>query len=206
MSAHRLVLATRNKGKIEECRRILEEIAPDSIELLGLEQFPDMQDVEETGSSFQENSLLKARAICKETGLPALADDSGICIDALGGAPGIFSARWSGVHGDDKANIAKVLTQLDGLAPEKRGAHFTCVTSFVTPDGFELTQEGILRGYILNEPIGTLGFGYDPIFVPEGLTSSFAQMQAGEKDAISHRGKSLRAIAPQVAVRLRTLG
>jgi XTP/dITP diphosphohydrolase len=188
-----------------EFRRILEEIAPGSIDLVGLEEFPLLVDVEETGSTFQENALLKARTVSAETGLPAIADDSGLCIDALGGAPGIFSARWSGEHGNDSANIAKVLSQLEDVDDAHRGAHFTCVAAFVTLDGKELTEEGILPGRILRSPRGTHGFGYDPIFLPRGSELSLAQLDGSAKDAISHRGQSLRAIAPRVTQLLGTL-
>lgn len=206
MTVHRVVLATRNTGKIEEFRRILDEIAPNSIDLVGLEHFPHLIDMEEIGQTFEENSLLKARAVCKETRLPAIADDSGLCIDALNGAPGIFSARWSGAHGNDNANIEKVLSELHDLPRSSRAAHFTCVTAFVMPDGSEVTQEGILRGYILGEPIGNHGFGYDPIFLPNGSELSLAQLDAGAKDAISHRGQSVRAIAPRLVSMLGELG
>ena len=206
MTVHRLVLATRNAGKIEEFRRIFDEIAPDSIDLVGLERFSHVMDVEETGQTFAENSLLKARALCKETGLPAIADDSGLRIDALNGAPGIYSARWSGVHGDDQANIEKVLSELRDLPRSARAAHFTCVVAFVTPEGSEVTQEGILRGHILSEPIGYHGFGYDSIFLPDSHEFSLAQLEASEKDAISHRGQAVRAIAPRIASMLGGLG
>ena len=206
MPTQRIVLATRNQGKIKEFRRILDEIHSDSIDLVGLEYFPDVEDVEETGETFLENALLKARTACSETGLPAIADDSGLCIDALGGSPGIFSARWSGVHGNDQANIEKVLKELDSIPPQDRGAHFTCVSAFVMPDGSETSAEGILNGHILTEPIGDHGFGYDPIFLPLGSALSLAQLDAREKDAMSHRGQSLRAIAPRIAVMLGTLG
>jgi len=206
MSSVRLVLATRNPGKIVEFRRILEELHPRSIDLVGLEHFPELQDVEETGDTFLENALLKARTVCQETGLPAIADDSGLCIDALEGAPGVLSARWSGVHGNDAANIEKVLTQLGPIPETDRGAHFTCVTAFVMPDGRESTAEGILSGAILRQPIGNFGFGYDPIFLPEGSELSLAELDAQKKDLISHRGQSLRAIAPRVAAMLGALG
>ncbi len=206
MSLHRIVLATRNAGKIKEFRRILDEIHSDSIELVGLEHFPELVDVEETGETFLENAILKARTVCSETGLPAIADDSGLSVDALGGSPGIFSARWSGVHGNDQANIEKVLKELDSIPAQERGAHFTCVSAFVMPDGSETTAEGILKGHILTKPIGNHGFGYDPIFLPLGSTLSLAQLDAREKDAMSHRGQSLRAIAPRVAAMLGTLG
>ena len=155
MTTHRLVLATRNAGKIEEFRRILDAIAPGSIELVGVDQFPELEDVEETEDSFQGNALLKARTIAKATGLPAIADDSGLCVDALGGDPGIFSARWAGVHGDDVANVEKVLDQMREIGDGERGAHFTCVAAFVIPGGAETTQEGTLQGEILRAPIGT---------------------------------------------------
>lgn len=206
MSASRLVLATRNSGKIVEFRRILAELHPRSIDLVGLEHFPELQDVEETGDTFLENALLKARTVCQETGLPAIADDSGLCIDALDGAPGVLSARWSGVHGNDGANIEKVLAQLEQIPDSDRGAHFTCVAAFVMPDGRESTAEAIMSGTILWQPIGTFGFGYDPIFLPEGSVLSLAELDAQKKDLISHRGQSLRAIAPRVAAMLGALG
>jgi len=202
----KLILATRNPGKILEFRRILDDLHPASIDLVGLDQFPELQDVEETGETFFENALLKARTVCLETGFPAIADDSGLCIDALDGAPGVLSARWSGVHGNDAANIEKVLAQLASVPDVELGAHFTCVTAFVMPDGRESTAEGILSGEILRQPIGNYGFGYDPIFRPAGSEQSLAELEAKRKDLISHRGQSLRAIAPRVAVMLGALG
>jgi len=139
VSPHKLLLATRNKGKIEEFRRILDDIAAGEINLVGLEEFPDLPDVDETGSTFEENALLKAREMSFASGLPAIADDSGLSIDILNGDPGIFSARWAGKHGDDKANTAKVLESLNGVPDEKRSAHFTCVAALVLPDGREIT-------------------------------------------------------------------
>lgn len=205
-SSVKLVLATRNPGKIVEFRRILAELHPRSIDLVGLEHFPQVEDVAETGETFLENALLKARTIVRETGLPAIADDSGLCIDALAGAPGVRSARWSGVHGNDAANIEKVLAQLEHVKDLERGAHFTCITAFVMPDGRESTAQGILWGSILRQPIGHYGFGYDPIFLPEKSKLSLAQLDAQKKDSISHRGQSLRAILPQVAELLGALG
>lgn len=193
-----LILATRNPGKIIEFRRILDDLAPGSIRLLGLDKFPETSEVDETGETFEENALLKARAICAETGLPAIADDSGLCVAALSGAPGIFSARFAGTHGDDSANNAKLLLDLAGVPEEKRMAYFICVSALVLPDGRETTREGRFYGSILRTAIGKNGFGYDPLFQPDGLTISSAQMSAKDKDAISHRGKSLRAIAPFV--------
>jgi XTP/dITP diphosphohydrolase len=204
--SHKLVLATRNQGKIVEFRRILDALAPGAIELIGVDQFPDLVDVEETGSTFEENSLLKARYTCQATGLPAIADDSGLCVDALNGDPGIFSARWAGSHGNDQANLEKVLAQLKDVPDEKRTAHFMCVASLVLPDGRERVAEGRFEGHILHAPVGENGFGYDPIFQPLGLSISSAQMSAEEKDLVSHRGKSLRAIAPHVIQLLSSLG
>ncbi len=201
-----LVLATRNQGKVREFRRILDAISNGAINLVGLEEFPHTTDVEETGTTFKENALLKARSVCKETGLPAIADDSGLCVDALNGGPGIFSARFAGVHGDDKANNAKLLRDLESVPEEKRSAHFTCAAALVLPDGREHVCEEIFEGSILFAPIGDHGFGYDPLFRPHGLAISSAQMSAEEKDSISHRGKSLRAIAPHVINLLTPLG
>jgi XTP/dITP diphosphohydrolase len=204
--SHILVLATRNQGKITEFRRILDALAPGEIELIGVDQFPDLIDVEETGSTFEENSLLKARYTSKATGLPAIADDSGLCVDALNGDPGIFSARWAGEHGNDRANLDKVLNQLKDIPDDKRTAHFMCVASLVLPDGRHQVAEGRFDGHILHAPIGENGFGYDPIFQPLGMSISSAQMSAEEKDLLSHRGKSLRSLAPHVIQLLASLG
>ena len=204
--SHKLVLATRNQGKIAEFRRILDALAPGAIELIGVDQFPDLVDVDETGSTFEENSLLKARYTCQATGLPAIADDSGLCVDALNGDPGIFSARWAGAHGNDQANLERVLDQLKAVPDSQRTAHFMCVASLVLPDGREQVAEGRFEGHILHAPVGENGFGYDPIFQPLGLSISSAQMSAEEKDLVSHRGKSLRSIAPHVIQLLASLG
>ena len=190
----KLVLATKNSGKVVEFKRILAEFGADNLEVVGLDAFPEIGDIEETGTTFAENSLLKARTICKLTGLPALADDSGICVDALNGAPGLYSARYSGRG--DAANNEKLLNELKDVPDEKRGAYFICVAAYVRPDGFERVEEGRFYGKILHQVIGTGGFGYDPLFQPDGLNCSSAQLSAEEKDAISHRGKAMRAIAP----------
>ena len=204
--SHKLLLATRNQGKIVEFRRILDAIAPGAIELVGLDQFPDLHDVDETGSTFEENALLKARQMSEATGLPAIADDSGLCIDALNGDPGIYSARWAGVHGDDKANLEKVLQQLIDVPVQSRTAYFICVAALYLPDGRTHCEEGRFYGSILGTPVGQNGFGYDPIFQPDGMTISSAEMTPEEKDSVSHRGKSLRAIAPHVMKALISLG
>ena len=198
----KLVLATQNNGKIKEFERLLAEFASD-IQVLGLRDFPDMPDIPETGESFLENSLLKARGISKFTNLPALADDSGLCIDYLNGDPGIYSARWSGVHGDDAANISKVLLQLEGVSLDDRSAHFKCEVALVFPDGHkhqgrEFTESGKLSGVITLSPRGTAGFGYDPIFQPDGAELTLGEFAHGEKDKISHRGIAMRAIAPRI--------
>jgi XTP/dITP diphosphohydrolase len=198
----KIVLATQNSGKIAEFERLLAEFVSD-VQVLGLRDFPDMPDIAETGTSFIENSLLKARGICAFTGLPTLADDSGLCIDYLNGDPGIYSARWSGIHGDDKANIAKILLQLDGVAIEDRSAHFICEVALVFPQGHEhegreVIESGKLHGSITLSPRGTAGFGYDPIFQPAGEALTLGEFTHGEKDKISHRGIAMRAIAPLI--------
>lgn len=204
--SQKLLLATRNQGKIVEFRRILDALAPGEIELVGLEEFPDLHDVDETGTTFQENALLKAREMSEATGLPAIADDSGLCVDALNGDPGIFSARWAGEHGNDKANLEKVLEQLKDVPDGERTGYFICVAALYLPDGRTHCEEGRFLGTILRSPIGENGFGYDPIFQPEGLSISSAEMSSEEKDAMSHRGKALRAIAPHVMKALKSLG
>ena len=204
--AQTLVLATRNKGKLVEFRRILDGLAPGEINLIGVDAFPDLVDVEETGSTFEENALLKARYTADATSLPSISDDSGLCVDVLNGQPGIYSARWAGAHGNDQANLEKLLDQLRDVPDEKRTAHFTCVAALALPDGRTHVEEGLFYGRILHAPIGHEGFGYDPIFSPLGMSISSAQMSAQEKDAISHRGKALRSIAPHVIQMMRGLG
>ena len=202
----RLVLATRNKGKLVEFRRILDVLAPGEINLVGVEEFPNLVDVEETGATFEENALLKARYTANATGLPSISDDSGLCVDFLNGDPGIYSARWAGTHGDDQANLEKLLSELIDVSDDKRTAHFTCVAALAMPDGRTHVEEGLFHGQILHAPVGQEGFGYDPIFQPLGMSISSAQMSPQDKDAISHRGKALRLIAPHVIQMLRSLG
>ena len=191
----RVVLATQNAHKLVEMRRILDEAGLD-IELVGTDQFPDLTDVVENGSTFAANALLKARSVCAETGLPAIADDSGLGVDALNGMPGIFSARWSGSHGDDLANLDLLLGQLTDVPDARRGAAFHCAAAVILPDGTERVVEGTIDGTLIREPRGTSGFGYDPIFVPVGESRTTAEMSAEEKDAISHRGRAMRALVP----------
>lgn len=200
MTADRLVLATRNEGKVTELRAIL-GAAGVAARLLGADAFPDAPDVPETGVTFAENALLKAHALAKATGLPAVADDSGLCVDVLGGAPGIFSARWSGRHGGadvDAANLALLLAQLADVGPEHRAAHFACAAALALPDGTERVAEGRLAGTLRYEPAGSGGFGYDPILQPLGEERTCAELTPAEKNAISHRGKAFRALAPAV--------
>ena len=191
----RVVLATQNAHKLIEMRRILDEAGLD-IELVGTDQFPELTDVVENGSTFAANALLKARSVCAETGLPAIADDSGLGVDALNGMPGIFSARWSGAHGDDLANLNLLLGQLTDVPDARRGAAFHCAAAVVLPDGTERVVEGTIDGTLIREPRGTNGFGYDPIFVPVGESRTTGEMSAEEKDSISHRGRAMRALVP----------
>ncbi|GLX01274.1 XTP/dITP diphosphatase [Microtetraspora sp. NBRC 16547] len=194
---HKVVLATRNAGKVAELRRILAESGA-QVELLGMDSFPEVPDVAETGLTFAENALLKAHAVASETGLPAIADDSGLCVDALNGMPGIFSARWAGSHGDDKANLDLLLAQVSDVPDGRRRAHFACTAALALPSGAEQVVEGTVDGVLIREPRGTNGFGYDPIFVPEGETRTTAELSPEEKDAISHRGRAFRALAAEL--------
>jgi XTP/dITP diphosphohydrolase len=194
----RLVLATANPGKLVELTRILAGGRVD-VDLVGLGEFPGAPDVRETGATFAENALLKARAIADFTGLPAVADDSGLCVDALNGMPGVLSARWSGRHGDDEANLRLVLGQLCDVLTDRRGAQFACSAALALPAGREHVSEGIMRGRIITEPRGENGFGYDPIFVPDSAEQTTAEMSPEAKDRISHRGKALRGLAPVIA-------
>jgi XTP/dITP diphosphohydrolase len=194
----RIVLATQNAGKLVELHRILQASGID-VELAGLGEFPAAPEVAETGRTFAANALLKARSAASFTGLPAVADDSGLCVDALNGMPGVLSARWAGRHGDDQANLDLVLGQLADVAEPDRGAHFACAAALVLPDGAERVVEGRLYGRIARAPRGTNGFGYDPVFVPDSAELTTAEMEPAAKDAISHRGRALRALAPVIA-------
>jgi len=195
MSADTLVLATRNEGKLRELARILGS----QIRLAGLDAFPGAPDAPETGVTFEANALLKARAVAVYTELPAVADDSGLCVDALNGMPGVLSARWAGQHGDDKANLDLLLAQVADVPDARLGARFVCAAALVVPaDGtpLEWVVTGQVEGRLIRAPRGTGGFGYDPIFQPNGFKETTAEMAPDAKDAISHRGRAFRALAP----------
>jgi XTP/dITP diphosphohydrolase len=196
----RVLLATRNGKKLIELQRILDgALGPHRIELVGLADLPEYQEVPETGLTFGENALLKAREGCRHTGLPTVADDSGLAVDALNGMPGVFSARWSGRHGDDRANLELVLGQIGDVPDEHRGAAFVCAAALVLPGGKEHLVDGRQPGRLLRAPRGEGGFGYDPIFLGDTQDRTNAELTPAEKDAVSHRGKALRALAKVVA-------
>ncbi|MCJ8504983.1 RdgB/HAM1 family non-canonical purine NTP pyrophosphatase [Kocuria flava] len=196
----RVVLATRNPGKLAELRALLAEAVPGAdVERLVVDAAAvGAPDVVEDGVSFEANALLKARSAAAASGLVAVADDSGLAVDVLGGAPGIFSARWAGRHGDDAANLRLLLAQLADVPDAHRGAGFVCAAALATPDGHEHVERGELRGTLLREPVGEHGFGYDPVLRPEGQQRSLAQLEQAEKNAISHRGQALRALLPHL--------
>ena len=201
----RLVLATRNAGKLAELRTILGQALAGAVpgldvdrDVVGAEEL-GLPDVVETGVTFAENALLKARLVSRETGLPAVADDSGLAVDVLGGAPGVFSARWSGRPGDDRANLELLLAQLADVPDGSRGASFVCAAALVTPDGREHVEHGRLVGVLERAPRGGGGFGYDPVLRPTGSSRTCAELTPEEKNAVSHRGQAFRALAPAVA-------
>jgi XTP/dITP diphosphohydrolase len=194
----KVLLATHNAKKLVELRRILEPEVPD-LEVLGLDDVESYDEPAETEPTFAGNALLKARAAVAATGLPALADDSGLCVDALNGMPGVLSARWAGPGKDDRANNALVLAQLSDVPDERRGAAFVAAVAFVRPDGSEDVVHGEMPGSVIREQRGEHGFGYDPLFVPEGYDVTSAELSPEDKDRLSHRGQALRAIAPLVA-------
>jgi XTP/dITP diphosphohydrolase len=196
-----VVLATRNLHKLDELRRIL-AAAGASVDLVSVALFPDVPDVVETGLTFAENAVLKATATATATRLLAIADDSGLAVDALNGMPGVFSARWAGRHGDDAANLELLLRQVADVPDPRRGAAFVCAAALATPSGGTVVEEGRLTGRLAHEPRGTYGFGYDPVFIPDGQTRTTAEMSPAEKDAVSHRGRAFRALAAH----LRTVG
>lgn len=198
----KIVFATRNAGKVAELTELLAEAGPplSSWEVLTLDAFPDAPAVEESGETFAENSLLKARAIATHCGLPALADDSGLCVDALGGRPGVHSARYGGDDATNAQRIEKLLAELGDLADAERGAAFRCVLSFVREaQGEPIVTEGSCRGRILRAPTGEGGFGYDPIFYSDALKKSFALASRAEKASVSHRGVAMRKMVRALA-------
>lgn len=191
----KIVLATANTHKVIEFQRILNELLPD-LELVAASKFPGVPEVEETGSSFAENALIKARAINQFTNLPALADDSGLVVEALNGAPGIFSARYAGIQADDKANVVKLLSEIKDIDQSLLSAKFECAIALVDKSQeLELVVDGQMPGEVIKEVRGQNGFGYDPIFVPQGLTKTSSQLSDADKDKISHRGIALRKIS-----------
>ena len=185
----RLVLASGNQGKLAELRELL---ADSDFEILPQGEL-GVGDAEETGATFVENAILKARHAARVTGLPALADDSGLCVDHLGGAPGLYSARYAGTHGDDAANNARLLRELAGVPEEGRGAFFICVLVLLrhADDPAPLVAEGRWHGRIIAAPRGAQGFGYDPLFLPDGEVQSSAELDPARKNAFSHRGQAL---------------
>lgn len=200
MTDARLLLASRNAKKLVELRRILEP-AVAHLTVLGLDDVPAYGEVPETGATFADNALLKAREGFAHSGVATVADDSGLCVDALNGMPGVLSARWSGRHGDDTANLELVLGQLADTPDERLGAAFECAVALVSDAG-ETVVHGRMPGRLIREPRGTNGFGYDPIFVPDGYSVTSAELPSAEKDTISHRGRALRALVPHVVALL----
>jgi len=190
-----ILLATRNAKKLNELKRI---VAAYNIEVLGLSDVDEFEEAPETGATFEENALAKARDAVAATGLTTIADDSGLSVDALNGMPGVLSARWSGRHGEDQQNWELLLAQLSDVPDERRGAKFVSAVALVSPDGSETVLRGEWSGSISRKPNGTNGFGYDPIFIPEGETRSSAEMTPAEKDAVSHRGRALRDLLPHI--------
>ncbi|MGO1051853.1 RdgB/HAM1 family non-canonical purine NTP pyrophosphatase [Crossiella sp. CA198] len=198
----RVLLASRNAKKLAELRRIVAAEQLDGIEIVGLDEVPDFPEAPETGATFEENAVAKAVDAAAATGLPSIADDSGLAVDALNGMPGVLSARWSGKHGDDLANLELVLNQLGDTPDERRGAAFVCALALAVPGTEPVVLRGEWRGTLLRAQLGANGFGYDPIFVPEGETRTSAELTPAEKDADSHRGRAIRLLVPH----LRALG
>lgn len=189
----RIVVASGNKAKLREIRQIFQ-----GYEVVSMQEAGFAEDIEETGSTFEANALIKARAVCAALGVPSLADDSGLCVDALGGAPGVYSARFCGRHGDDKANNALLLEKLSGIADEERGAYFESCVALCFPSGKELVASGRTYGRILEKEEGCGGFGYDPLFYSFELNKSFGMATAEEKNTVSHRGKALAALSEKL--------
>ena len=192
-----VLLASRNRKKLAEMQRILAPLVPD-VEVLGLDDVAVYDEPRETEPTFEGNALIKARAALQATGLPSLADDSGLCVDALNGMPGVLSARWSGTAKDDRRNNELLLSQLADVPDERRGARFVAAVAFSRRDGEDVVT-GEMPGRVIREMRGAGGFGYDVVFVPDGYDITTAQMDMALKDELSHRGKALRAVAPIVA-------
>ncbi|MGI8668194.1 MAG: RdgB/HAM1 family non-canonical purine NTP pyrophosphatase [Jatrophihabitans sp.] len=201
-----VLLATRNAHKLDELRRILTPGV--SVRVLGLDEVAPYDEVPETGATFADNALLKAHEAARHTGLIAVADDSGLAVEALNGMPGVLSARWSGpaavgpdgtkLPGADAANLALLLAQLADTPDERLGAAFHCAIALVSPDGTELVRHGVMPGRLIRQPRGSNGFGYDPIFVPAGYEQTSAELASADKDRISHRGRALQALLPDL--------
>jgi XTP/dITP diphosphohydrolase len=197
---NKVLLATRNRKKLIELQRILDgALGAHRIALIGLDDVEEYPELPETGLTFGENALIKAREGCRRTGLPTIADDSGLAVDALNGMPGVFSARWAGRHGNDQANLQLVLDQIADLPDDNRGASFVCTVALALPGGKEHLVDGRQAGRLLRTPRGEGGFGYDPIFLGDGQDRTNAELTPAEKDAISHRGKALRELAKLAA-------
>ena len=192
-----VLLATRNLHKLAELRRILADVQPD-LRVIGLQDAIPYEELPETGATFADNAVTKARVGAETTGLITVADDSGLEVDALNGMPGVLSARWSGRHGDDATNLRLLLDQIVDVPDGRRGAAFVCAAALVTPGGAQVVVEGRMTGRLVRQPRGHNGFGYDPIFVADGKTLTNGELPPAEKDAISHRGKAMRAIAPHI--------
>ncbi|SKA90028.1 XTP/dITP diphosphohydrolase [Caloramator quimbayensis] len=188
MKLEKIIIASNNKHKVDEIKDILKGFCN---EILSLKEAGINCEVEENGTTFEENAYIKAKAIVDLTGLPCIADDSGLEVDALNGAPGVYSARFSGEHGNYKKNNEKLLSLLKGVPREKRGARFVTAIALVTPDGDKIFARGEIRGIITEEEVGSNGFGYDPLFLVLGLNKTFAQLSSQEKNSISHRGRAL---------------
>jgi XTP/dITP diphosphohydrolase len=196
----RILLATRNTKKLIELQRIL-DAAPGvaGVTIVGLSDVDHYREVPESGLTFADNALLKAREGVAHTGLPTVADDSGLAVDVMGGMPGIFSARWSGKHGDDGANLDLLLAQIGDVPDAALAASFVCAAALALPDGRTFTVDGRMTGHVIRARRGSGGFGYDPIFVADGHTRTNAELTPEEKDAISHRGKAFRGLAEIIA-------
>jgi XTP/dITP diphosphohydrolase len=193
----KVLLASRNVGKLAELQRMV--AAVDGLQVVGLADVPQFPEAPETGATFAENALAKAGDAAAATGLPAVADDSGLAVEALNGMPGVLSARWAGRHGDDVANLELLLAQLSDVPDERRGAAFVCAAALVLPGGAGIVEHGEWPGRIVRAPRGTGGFGYDPIFVPDGEQRTSAELSTAEKDAASHRGRAMRALLPHLS-------